>query len=883
MGKPITEALAAPTAHAAGATARRRRPVASWLAIGVASLAPTAMAAQDAVLELWNPGTAAGSIEVSSPAVSCATRCSVVAPEGGTVTLTAAPAPGNEFDGWAGDCAGMQSSCTLLVDGTKFVTASFAPAGQAVQVIHRFLPGATEGESPFGGLLPFGGYVYGITSAGGRYRYGTLFRELPDGSQHTVIHDFVGGAADGNRPVGSLIELGGMLYGVAQEGGPAERGILFRIDPDGGDFTIVHAFLGGPSDGAFPSNSVTIVGGVLYGVSSGGGAKDHGTVFKVGPDGSGFALLHSFAAGPADGASPLAPLVAVGDELFGTTNGGGPAGLGTIFGIGLDGSGFAVLHLFGATPSDGFISGSPLVAADGVLYGVTVGGGEHRWGTVYRLVLDGSGYAVLHSFGSSPDGALPNSLVALSGSLYGVTPAGGAFARGTMFEIRPDGSDYRTVRSFTGGPNGISGPTGPLLAFDGALRGMAGGGSAGYGAVFEIQPDGSAPAILHSFAVPAYEGRDPVGSLTGSGNVLYGATSMSDPVGCTSSGGQGSCPGGTVYKLSPDGTGYQVLAILQGNPSGAPAVFGGHLLGMTRSGIYRLDLDGSDFSSPHAFTGYPSDGDSPAGALVELGGALYGVTVNGGAGPCSFYPIGYTGCGTVFKISPDGSGYAVVHSFDGPGSDGEGPSGSLLALDAALYGTTVFGGSGDCYPQDIGCGTVFRMGPSGTPFDILHSFAGGASDGAWPSGSLIAFEGKLYGMTGRGGSSDCGTIFSMNADGTGYSVLHSFAGQPLANWGTGSLVEAGGVLYGVGGGHNSVLDSIFRINPDGSGFAIVRTLAGADGGTTPSSGSLTVLGGSLLGVATYRAISGSDVVGGSIYRVDLPSPRPTVRRHVPRL
>src|ERR1700719_2219108 len=161
------------------------------------------------------------------------------------------------------------------------------------------------------------------------------------------------------------------------------------------------------------------------------------------------------------------------------------------------------------------------------------------------------------------------------------------------------------------------------------------------------------------------------------------------------------------------------------------------------------------------------DGALPyAGVFLDSAGNLYGTTNVGGNGPC--YNGSAHGCGTVFKVDPSGN-ETVLHSFVG-GSDGSYPWGSVTGDSSGnLYGTTLEGGS-------FGAGTVFRLDPSGQE-TILYSFSG-APDGANPYGGLIRDRlGNLYGTTSYGGSTacrnagSCGTVFEIDAAGT-ESVLY---------------------------------------------------------------------------------------------------------------
>jgi uncharacterized repeat protein (TIGR03803 family) len=142
-------------------------------------------------------------------------------------------------------------------------------------------------------------------------------------------------------------------------------------------------------------------------------------------------------------------------------------------------------------------------------------------------------------------------------------------------------------------------------------------------------------------------------------------------------------------------------------------------------------------------------------------------------------------------MGTDGSGFGLLHEFTGLADDGGRPYGSLTLDGSTLYGMTRQGGDGDV-------GTVFSIGTDGGGFSLLRGFAGGASDGADPHGSLTLSGTTLYGMTEDGGDSNYGTIFSMETDGSNFSLLHEFAGgNDDGSWPRGSLALDGTNLYGM--------------------------------------------------------------------------------------
>ena len=181
--------------------------------------------------------------------------------------------------------------------------------------------------------------------------------------------------------------------------------------------------------------------------------------------------------------------------------------------------------------------------------------------------------------------------------------------------------------------------------------------------------------------------------------------------------------------------------------------------------------------------------------LADKAGNLYGTTGEGGSG------CGDTGCGTVFRLSPDGS-VTTLYTFKG-NSDGRGP-GPLIADKAGnLYGVTGGGGAptdGDRKPcENFGCGTVFRLAPDGTK-TVLYAFRDG-QDGAGPDTQLVFdISGNLYGATLEGGGAGCngygcGVVFKLAPDGT-ETVLHEFNPDIDGLQASALVVDRAGNLYG---------------------------------------------------------------------------------------
>src|SRR5262249_36825020 len=325
---------------------------------------------------------------------------------------------------------------------------------------------------------------------------------------------------------------------------------------------------------------------------------------------------------------------------------------------------------------------------------------------------------------------------------------------------------------------------------------------------------GSGFAVLHDFA-NGTDGQKPIGGLVTDGaGFLYGTTSFG-----------GSAGLGTVFKLKTDGTGDTTL---------------------------------------HPFSFRASDGKTPYGTLVLDGaGFLYGTTLDGPSGK-----------GTVFKMKTDGTGFVLLHIFQGGASDGNGPyAGLVLDGSGNLYGTTLLGGASDK-------GTVFKLTTSGVGFAVLHSFAGGVNDGQSPRSPLILDgSGLLYGTTVNGGAASLGhgTVFPMKTERTGVVVLHPLAGgapvgaDPLYS---GVALGTGNILYGTTfNGGSGGQGTVFQLKTDGSGFALLHSFAGGDSdGAFPYAGVLVDSLGNLFGTTAI----GGFAKDGTVYKIAASrSPPPT--------
>ena len=399
---------------------------------------------------------------------------------------------------------------------------------------------------------------------------------------------------------------------------------------------------------------------------------------------------------------------------------------------------FSVIHTFSGGDGGNPVAGLT-IDARGRLYGTTQTGGRQNGfcpqegcGVIFRLAPQGSGWILtpLHQFaGPSDDGATPMSrpVFGPNGLLYGTTDAGG--------EQFCEGPGCGTAYSLRPGPTACTTALCPWL--EDVVYSFG-----GIETICEGFQDWSARAATQ----PRRPGELILGSCPSFGDVTF------DHAGNIY--GTVPCCNGTVYQLTPDGI---------------PTAL-------------------------YYFTGGDDGGGPESGVIFDQAGNLYGTTFGGGA----------SNCGTVYELSPNGSGWTekVIYNFQ-CGADGDDPVGGLI-LDAAgnLYGTTNFGGANQG-------GTVFELSPSGGgtwTFHLLYSLVyNGTLDFLFygPTGSLVMdASGSLYGTTVMDGAFAAGSVFKLTPSNGGwtYTSLHDFEGGTGGGNSFGNVVlDASGNVYGTAG------------------------------------------------------------------------------------
>jgi len=379
---------------------------------------------------------------------------------------------------------------------------------------------------------------------------------------------------------------------------------------------------------------------------------------------------------------------------------------------------FRVLYAFEGENDGGFPRSRLALDHTGNLYGTTSIYGATDNGTIFRVSAQGN-LATLYSFGSKNSNGTgylpaPSALfIDETGTLFGTTPQTISTGKnhctadcGSVFKLTPDGEEVALHtfenRMVTDG----KGPVGRLALDDaGNFYGATQNGGSkkicyggGCGTVFKIAPDGT-ETILHVFT----GGRD-TGFVPQSGLVrdqmgnLYGTVDIYQ--------------GSAVYKIAPDGS-ARVTRLEFGGAVGDLIIdkkgnLYGEEGGYGYSVIYALTPEDKQTTLYRFYYGSTDGSELAGGLLRDKAGNLYGVTADGGDLNCK-KEVGAYGCGTVFKLAPDGT-KTTLYAFHG-GNDGFYPTGGVVADKSGnLYGTTVYGGD-NTKCGSLGCGTVFEIAP----------------------------------------------------------------------------------------------------------------------------------------------------------------------------
>jgi uncharacterized repeat protein (TIGR03803 family) len=727
---------------------------------------------------------------------------------------------------------------------------STAAAAATERVIHSFNAFLHGGNPQASVVADASGNLYGTASTGGSVNGGVAFKLTPTGHgqwTETILHDFTGGS-DGFQPMSGLVfDKSGNLFGTTYAGGQPTcgnsfcgPGLVYELSPGAnGAWTekIIYTFQGvnhGISDGSSPQGNLILDSqGNLYGTTAGGGRTCYcGTVFELSPNNQGSwqeKVLYAFN-GQQDGYDPQAGVIfdAAGN-LYGTTYGSANGGVncsgqcGTLFELSPVGGSWTqrTLYTFRGG-SDGANPTGVILNTDGALYGTTTYG--NGYGAVFKLTSSSGGSwteTILPVTVVNPVGGL---VADAFGNLYG-TSSGSVDSNyctngcGTVFKVSATsggGWKMSVLYNFAGNLDGAYPAASLILDAAGDLYGTTASGAginctyapfgntSGCGTVFKLSLSANGKwqeKELYTF--PGSDGLFASGMTLDSAGNLYGSTYLGGAYGY-----------GEVFKLTPSNGNWvgTTLYSFTGGTDGAnpnPVILDaeGNVYGSTEGGggllqcgvVFKLSSSSGGTWKETVLHTFPGGGGCvPVSNLVfDSSGNLYGETNLGGGAACS---VGYNGCGTIFKLAPTGGGpwtQTVLHRFPASTTDGLGPWGGL-SIDAAgnIFGTT-YGGGANCNSGGYCGGTAFEL-TSNSEYSVLYNFQITTGSASTPNGVMPDNSGNLYGTSG-GGQYGYGTVFELSPLGTIWNliVLYQFTGGSDGLGPAGVILDASHNLYGV--------------------------------------------------------------------------------------
>jgi uncharacterized repeat protein (TIGR03803 family) len=707
----------------------------------------------------------------------------------------------------------------------------------------------TTGGQPRAGLtIDANGNLFGTTSVGGTFGFGTVF-EIPHGSSNLVTLASFGGA-DGANPFSNLVlDSSGNLYGATYNGGANNVGAVFEIVRGSANVTLLASFT---TYGNSPSGNMVIdSSGNLYGTTQGG--SGNGEIFEL-PRGSATIRLVGLnlpgTGSTQNGVSPEGGVVMdSAGNLYGTAESGGYSGYGSVFELPQGSTAINVVASFNGASQGGNPVGGLVLDSNGNLYGTTSKGGQNGDGTVFEIQKGSATITTLAGLAGT-NGASPHASLFLdaSGDLYGTasTSTNATGYNGTVFELPHGSSTLNTIAILNGPLAGVGGlgsdpEAGVVMDSAGNFFGTTClGGNFNTGSVYEIANGSSTAAPIVLFT--PISGSSPDASLTidSSGNI-YGTADAGGYIPTI-----GGATMGTVFEIPHGASTASALVTfvddqnIGGNPNG-PLLRdkSGTLYGWTQSGgagseasIFRIDSDGSTITRIASIFG------TPTGLALDTNGNLFGTTLYGGifeipagatqatnlAPLSNQFPSGnivvdangnvfgttqaHNGAnGAIYELPAGATAASTLATFDG--ANGSVPIGGVIFDSSGdIFGTTSSGGAN-------GDGTIFELPHGSSTIMTLASFNGAnGSDSQAPL--LLDASGNLYGTCAVGGAYNDGTVFELPNGSSVITTLVSFDGANGLHPYGGVVLDGHGNLYGTtsSGGINDWWGTIFELSPD---------------------------------------------------------------------
>lgn len=719
----------------------------------------------------------------------------------------------------------------ITIGGGKFnkgVIFSYDPSTNNYSRLYNF--DYSTGAYPASTMILVNGKFYGTCRGGGstgNTALGVIFEFDPITLVYTKKISFTGtnGAALGDLPIGSMVEVGGKLYGTTYNGGTYGTGVLFEYDPATNIYIVKqNIFL---SNGKNPKGNLIVNNNKLYGTCIAGGASDAGTLFEYDLTTNIYAVKNSMVS--TSGSSPAAGVAVFNNKLYGINQYGGTNSRGSIFEFDLTTNTYQIVYNY--TAADGSNPESELYLYNNIFYGFALVGGSNNFGTIYKFdpatytytktfdcassnspspravffnynnvlyantsgnvqINNGSGSII--SYNTTNDtytkqlvlntysamGNKPTAkLLYYNNKIYGSTVFGGTNNGGVLFEFNPTTNVYTKLLDFSLTTTGTN--LGPLIVRNGILYGnmqyyQPPVGS-NYGAVFTYNPTNN-----NFTTCPLNIGyTQPKGQLVDNNDGTLTGISTFRPGVSSSAGG--------VFKYNI-GTNTFVNFI-----QNIPTVNGNFLqdIRFYNSNYYILaqrtnnsdagtvlEYSSSGSLNTRATLNTGTTGTQPIGFLTPYNGKLYGVTYDGLFGNLSKQ-------GTIFEYNPL-SPYTVTTKYEFLQASGQVPTCGLLLYNNKFYGLTQAGGSTGIDQV----GVLYEFDPTTNVYTqkVTFNFANGASPNtaaliAAPTGSVVPIKLISFTAKEKTGAAYLTWETAYELNNKGYNIQHSNDGITFENIG----------------------------------------------------------------------------------------------------
>ncbi len=626
--------------------------------------------------------------------------------------------------------------------------------------------------------------LYGLTTFGGNAEAGAIFKTDITGQNYSLIDTF-DVQQDGTRPSNQeLLEVGGKFYGVTEQGGNYDRGVLFEFDPVTNSYLTKHHF--NATTGEYPRCFLLLgSNGKIYGTTSQGGTSSRGTLFEYTITSGILVTKYSFIT--SDGYRPSGQMVEASTGLiYGVCQYGGSNSHGTIFEYSITNDTMIKKGDFSGTITGRNATAGLMKANNGKLYGTCYSGGANDYGTLFEFNLVTSSITNKFDF-DAVNGRYPraNLIQAANGKLYGTTYQGGfsTYGNGTIFEFNITTDSLKKLHVFFGS-NSSKGyyPQGSLLETTPGkfLLSLSYGGPNSYSGSIAEYTVATNTLVDKKFF-------DKFSTGIGAHGNLIKSSITSKYYGVTLYGGTGD--NGVLFEFD------NALDTIIKKRDLSPSINGknptnsllhasnGKLYGVARSGgsgrgvVFEVDITTNTMVKKAEFDG--ANGAYPAGTLIEVNGKLYGTTYYGGNNDDGVL-YEYDLSTTVITKLQDLDDFNISNSY----------SGLIEATNGKLYGTTYSGGSagrGALFEYDIVLDTIIKKGDFGVY---------GKGSGSY-SKLLQATNGKLYGTCYYAGKYNRGDVFEFDFVTDSIRSLMSF-NDTNGSYPRGGLTQSSsGKLYGV--------------------------------------------------------------------------------------